>query len=83
MPRYAVTPPPSTYCQILPRSGLLTTHGIKIKAGTIDRDYTGNVQVILYNNSDQPYQVTTGSWIVQMVIYKIIMVLVALPQKHP
>jgi dUTP pyrophosphatase len=67
----AITPPPGTYCQILSCSGLFTTHGIETKAGTIDRDYTGNVQVILQNNSEQPYHITTGSRIAQMVIYKI------------
>jgi dUTP pyrophosphatase len=57
----AVTPPPGTYCQILSRSGLITKHNIEVKAGTIDRDYTGNVTVVLQNNSDKPFIIHQGN----------------------
>jgi dUTP pyrophosphatase len=46
-------------------------HGIEIKAGTVDRDYNRNVQVILQNNSEVLYTVNKGSRIAQMVIHRI------------
>jgi dUTP pyrophosphatase len=49
----------------------LTKYNIETKAGTIDRDYTGNVVVVLQNNSDEPYHVHCGNRISQMVIYDI------------
>jgi len=44
---------------------------IETKAGVIDRDYTGNVQVILINNSQHPYHVHTGDKIAQLITYRI------------
>jgi deoxyuridine 5'-triphosphate nucleotidohydrolase len=67
----AVRPPQGTYCQIWSRSGLVTKHGIAVQAGTIDRDYTGDVTVILYNHSSAPYMVQEGHKIAQLVIHKI------------
>ncbi len=67
----ALRPPPNTYCQILSRSGMVLKHGIEVKAGTIDRDYTGNVTVLLHNTADQPYHVNTQDRIAQFIIYPI------------
>ena len=67
----AITPPLGTYGQILPRSGIITKHQVDTKAGTIDRDYTGNVHIILHNYSDSPFEVTKGDRIAQLVIYRI------------
>jgi dUTP pyrophosphatase len=64
----SVHPPPGTYCQIWSRSGLLTKHGIEAKAGTIDRDYTGDVTIVLYNNSGTPYHIVHSDRIAQLVI---------------
>jgi dUTP pyrophosphatase len=66
----AITPSPGTYCQILSRSGLRTKYNVEAKAGTIDA-YTGNVTIILKNNSMEPYQVKQGDKVAQMVIYQI------------
>jgi len=67
----AVTPPAGTYCQLLLRSGLYTKDHLEVKTGTIDRDYTGNVIVVLHNHNNQPYMVNPGQQIAQMVVYKI------------
>jgi len=67
----AIHPPKGTYCQLLSRSGLLTKHNVEVKAGTIERDYTGNVMVVMQNNSDMPYNITCGDQITQMVLYYI------------
>jgi dUTP pyrophosphatase len=68
----AVRPPANTYCQLLSRSGLVFKHGIEVRAGTIDRDYTGNVVVLLRNTSDTPYIVRHGDRIAQLVVYSIV-----------
>jgi deoxyuridine 5'-triphosphate nucleotidohydrolase len=67
----AVRPPPGTYCQILSRSGMMLNYRVEAKAGVIDRDYTGNIQVILLNHSDIPYIIKQGDKIAQLVTYYI------------
>ncbi|CAA6604574.1 deoxyuridinetriphosphatase [Rhodospirillaceae bacterium LM-1] len=56
--------------QIRPRSGLALKHGITVlnSPGTIDADYRGEVQVILVNLSGDPFTITRGMRIAQMVI---------------
>ena len=62
---------PSGYeAQVRPRSGLAIKKGITVlnSPGTIDADYRGEVCVILVNLSDEPFTVTDGERIAQMVI---------------
>lgn len=56
--------------QIRPRSGLALKHGITVlnTPGTIDADYRGEVRVILVNLGDEPFTVSRGMRIAQMVI---------------
>ena len=58
--------------QIRPRSGLALKHGITClnTPGTIDSDYRGDVGIILVNLSNEPYTITPGERIAQMVINK-------------
>jgi dUTP pyrophosphatase len=67
----AITPPSSTYAQILPRSGMAAKHLIDTVAGTIDPDFTGNIEVVLHNHSANPFTVNIGDRIAQMVFYYI------------
>jgi dUTP pyrophosphatase len=61
--------PPSTYGRIAPRSGMALRNGITTGAGVIDRDYTGNVGVLLFNHdSHTDYHVTQGDRIAQLVV---------------
>ncbi len=46
---FSITPHDGTYIQLHSRSGLAAKHGLDVKAGVIDADYTGNVTVILHN----------------------------------
>ena len=56
--------------QIRPRSGLAIKHGIGIlnSPGTIDADYRGEIKVIVFNSGSEPFTVTNGMRIAQMVI---------------
>ena len=62
--------PPGFEAQIRPRSGLAFKHAISVpnSPGTIDPGYRGEVKVILINLGRQPYQVSKGDRIAQMVI---------------
>ena len=50
------------------RSGLNKNHGIVCILGTIDSDYRGEIGVVLYNLSREPYEINPGDRIAQLVI---------------
>jgi len=56
--------------QVRARSGLATKHGIGLPnaPGTIDCDYRGELRVALINLSREPFEVTHGMRIAQLVI---------------
>ena len=61
---------PGFEAQVRPRSGLAIKHGITVlnTPGTIDADYRGEVCVILINLSDEPFVISDGERIAQMII---------------
>lgn len=59
--------------QVRPRSGL-ASRGILAALGTIDRDYRGEVAVILENRSHEPHIVHEGDRIAQLVIAPVVRV---------
>ncbi len=61
---------PGYEATVRPRSGLALKHGITVlnSPGTVDADYRGEVGVILINLSDEPYTITPGDRIAQMVV---------------
>lgn len=62
--------PPGVEAQVRPRSGLALKYGITVlnSPGTIDADYRGLIGVILINLSKEPFIITDGERIAQMVI---------------
>lgn len=62
--------PPHFEAQVRPRSGLALKHGITVlnSPGTIDADYRGEVCVILINHGQEPFTITRGMRIAQMII---------------
>ncbi len=66
----AIQLPSGFEAQVRPRSGLAAKHGVTIlnSPGTIDADYRGEIAVILINLGDEPFNVTRGMRIAQMVI---------------
>lgn len=56
-------------CQIRPRSGLALKHGITVlnSPSTIDSDFRGAIQILLYNSSDKLYVIEKGERIAQFV----------------
>ncbi|CAL9730094.1 deoxyuridine 5'-triphosphate nucleotidohydrolase [Monosporozyma unispora] len=66
------TVPVGTYGRIAPRSGLAVKHGIQTGAGVVDRDYTGEVKVVLFNHSKKDFEVAKGERVAQLILEKII-----------
>lgn len=67
---FSMAVPVGYEAQVRPRSGLAAKHGISMPnaPGTIDADYRGQVQVPLINHGGQPFVVTRGMRIAQMLI---------------
>jgi len=67
---FAMALPAGTEAQVRPRSGLAYKHGVTVlnAPGTIDADYRGEVKVLLVNLGSDPFEVTRGMRIAQMVV---------------
>jgi len=66
----AIEIPPGHEGQVRPRSGLASKHGITLvnAPGTIDCDYRGEVKVPIINLGREPFTITRGMRIAQLVI---------------
>lgn len=62
--------PPGWEAQVRPRSGLALNHGVTVlnAPGTIDSDYRGEIRVILINHGREPFVISRGSRIAQLVL---------------
>jgi dUTP pyrophosphatase len=56
--------------QVRPRSGLALRAGVTClnSPGTIDADYRGEIRVILINHGPEPFTVTRGERIAQLIV---------------
>lgn len=58
--------------QVRGRSGLNKNYGIVVPVGTIDADYRGEIGVVVYNLSREPYTIQHGERIAQLIISPVI-----------
>lgn len=60
--------------QVRPRSGLAIREGIGLlnAPGTIDSDYRGEIQIILFNSSQSSFEIRRGMRIAQLVITPVV-----------
>ena len=58
--------------QVRGRSGLNRDYGIVVPTGTIDADYRGEIRVVVYNLSREPYIIEEGERIAQLVICPVV-----------
>jgi dUTP pyrophosphatase len=67
---FAMALPDGFEAQVRPRSGLAARHGVTVlnTPGTIDADYRGEILVILVNLGREPFIVTRGMRIAQLVV---------------
>jgi len=63
--------PSDCYARIAPRSGLAVKAGINIGAGVVDSDYLGVVGVVVFNQSDEDFEVQVGDRIAQLICERI------------
>ena len=70
---FAIAVPEGFECQVRPRSGLALRHGITLPntPATIDSDYRGELLIMLINLGAEPFEVTRGMRIAQMVIARV------------
>lgn len=70
---FAMAMPKELEAQIRPRSGLAFKHGITClnSPGTIDADYRGEVKVLLINLGTEPFTITRGERVAQMVFHEV------------
>lgn len=68
----AVALPAGTYGRIAPRSGLAWKKGLDVGAGVCDHSYVGNIGVVLFNHTDDDYEIAVGDRIAQLIITIII-----------
>jgi dUTP pyrophosphatase len=70
---WAVAIPAGYEIQIRPRSGLALKHGITLPntPATIDSDYRGELKVALINLGTEPFRVSRGMRIAQMVVSRV------------
>ena len=62
--------PPGYYRRIASKSRLAIQNQVYVGAGVIDPDYTGEIKVLLINNSKHYYQVKEGEPIAQLILEK-------------
>lgn len=66
----AVTLPPGTYGQLAGRSGFTRRNQATVEAGVIDVDYTGPLEVLMFNHSPFMLRIIKGERIAQLLIVK-------------
>jgi dUTP pyrophosphatase len=67
---WAMELPPGHEGQVRPRSGLASRQGVTVvnAPGTIDSDYRGELVVLLVNLGREPYTISPGERIAQLVV---------------
>ena len=58
--------------QIRARSGLALNYGVQVHLGTIDRDYRGEIRILVFNFGDKPFGITRGDRVAQLVIAPVV-----------
>ena len=67
---FSIALPAGYEAQVRPRSGLAAKNGVTVlnAPGTIDADYRGEVGVILINHGTEPFIISRGLRIAQMIV---------------
>ena len=62
---------PGWYGRIAPRSGL-ALKGLSVGADVIDPDYQGEIKVVLFNHSPEPFRILRRMRVAQLLIEKVV-----------
>jgi dUTP pyrophosphatase len=73
---FAIAVPEGFEAQVRPRSGLAVKHGISLPntPATIDSDYRGEIRVPIINLGREPFRVSRGMRIAQLVVAPVVRV---------
>ncbi len=71
---FSIALPLGYEAQVRSRSGLAANHGVIVlnAPGTIDADYRGEIKVILINLGSEPFKISAGMRIAQLVIASVV-----------
>lgn len=71
---FAIALPSGFEGQVRPRSGLAVNQGVTVinAPGTIDADYRGEIRVALVNLGAEPFTVTRGMRIAQLIVAPVV-----------
>lgn len=66
----AIALPEGFEAQVRPRSGLARRHGVTClnSPGTVDSDYRGEIAIVLINLGQEPFAISRGDRIAQLVV---------------
>ena len=67
----SIAVPNGCYGRLAPISGLAVKKYINVGAGVIDADYRGEVGVVLFNHSEEDFQIKQGDRISRLILEKI------------
>lgn len=60
------------YGRISPRSGLALKKSIGIGGGVIDKSYTGDIGVVIFNHGNEDFEIAKGDRIAQLILEVIV-----------
>lgn len=63
--------PSGTYGRIAPRSSMSWNNHTSISAGVIDKDYRGNICIVMFNHSNNIVSIKKGDRVAQIICEKI------------
>ncbi|KAK8810898.1 hypothetical protein WA556_003981 [Blastocystis sp. ATCC 50177/Nand II] len=69
----SVAIPKNCYGRVAPRSGLAAKKFIDVGAGVVDCDYRGPLGIVLFNFSDEDFEVKKGDRVAQFILERICM----------
>ena len=67
----SIAVPDGCYGRLAPRSGLAVKKHIDVGAGVINADHRGEIGVVLFNHSEEDFQIKQGDRIAQLILEKI------------
>nr|AYD60109.1 ORF3 protein [Dioscorea bacilliform RT virus]AYD60112.1 ORF3 protein [Dioscorea bacilliform RT virus] len=67
----AIEVPKGTYAQLYLKSGFALKTGLQISGGVIDPDYTGEIQILLNNNTRSSIPILKGTFVAQIILHHV------------
>ena len=69
----AISIPEGTYARVAPRTGVAWRHSIQVGAGVVDRDYFGQMAVLLFNHEAKDFEICRGDRVALLILERIVL----------